>query len=277
MTVNPSLAIGFAERHPTAAARAIEQIARGDAARFLGGLPAARAAAVVAEMAVPSAAAAVQDMDTAHAAAILRAMAFQPAVRLLRSLDGARRDTLLAHFPSARARQVVHALQLPPGSVGAWTDATQPAFSPERRVQECIDILRSSRARAPEAVFVVDASRTVIGELHLIDLLRAPRDAHLDDIAWAAPATIPAAMPVANAALDERWPDRTVLAAVARSGELVGGFSHRDLLRALAAMAGERLRGPQSEPLWTGLIGAYIATVTGLTDSLFTDETGRGS
>ncbi len=269
MTVNPALAIDFAQRHPAAAARVIERLPAEDATRFFAGLSAARAAPILAEMPIALAASIIGGMNHEHAAAIARAMPFQTVLRILRLLSPAARAALLEALPAARAIQFGHALQLPPGSVGAWTDGSQPAFAAQRPVSECLDILRSSRARAPEAVYVVDDERKPVGELHLIDLIRAPRSAQIGDLNMTEPETIPATMPIANAALDARWQRRAVLAVTARSGELTGGFTHRDLARALASTAGGHHHPRSQEPVWTGLIGAYLIAVEGLSQTLF--------
>ncbi len=272
MNTNPSIAFNFADRHPAAAARVLERLPIEDITHFFNGLSANRTAPILAEMPVAIAAAALSSMTADHAAAIVRGVPFQSAVRLLRLLSTKKRAAIHAELPAIRARQLSHALQLPPSSVGAWTDGSQPAFGRNRRVQECLDILKSSRARAPQAIYVVDDKRKVLGELHLIDLIRAPHDADLTDLPWRDAATIPANMPVASAAMDERWGSRDVLAVTARSGELVGGFSHRDLVRAVASLTGASQTDGAREPVLAGLVGAYFSTMEGLAGTLFAPQ-----
>lgn len=271
MTINPSIAINYADRHPTGAARVLETLPIEDVTAFFDDVPATRAAPILAEMPVQVAAAAVAGFSRDHAAAIIRVIPFQNAVRILRLVAPAVRTEVMAELPASRARQISHALQLPPTSVGAWTDGSQPAFAKTRRVSECMDILKASRARAPQTIYVVDDARRVLGELHLMDLVRAPRDAHVADLQLGAAASIPATMPVASAALDDRWVKKDVLAVTARSGELIGGFSHRDMLRAMASLSGATHASTGGEPVLAGLVGAYLTTVEGLTGTLFAD------
>ncbi len=271
MSVNPAIAFQFANRHPTAAARVLERLPLDDITTFFNGLSATRAAPILAAMPVSVAAASLADMTTDHAAAILRAIPFQNAVRLLRLVAPAPRATLLSALPASRARQINHALQLAPNSVGAWTDGSQPAFARARKVAECLDILKTSRARAPQAIYVVDDHRHVLGELHLLDLVRAPRDTLVADLKLAPAATLPATLPVASAALDKRWATHDVLAVTARSGELIGGFSHRDLIRSMASLTGATPQSATSDPVLAGLVGAYLATLEGLTGTLLPD------
>jgi len=271
MSINPSIAINFADRHPAAAARVLERLPIEEITAFFDDVAATRAAPILAEMPMQVAAAAVAGLNRDHAAAIIRVIPFQNAVRTLRLVIPTIRAEILAELPAARARQISHALQLPPTSVGAWTDGSQPAFARTRRVSECLDILKTSRARAPQTIYVVDDDRRVLGELHLMDLVRAPKDTTITDLKLGTAASIPATMPVASAALDDRWAQKDVLAVTARSGELIGGFSHRDMLRAMASLSGATQSSTGGEPVLAGLVGAYLTTVEGLTGALFAD------
>jgi magnesium transporter len=191
---------------PSYIAHAIEEIPPADGADMLENLPPDQAAdvaefldpetaaAVLSEMDPALAASVVTDMEPPEAAMVLSEMDPDDRVDVLGHVTPALRETLLAEMDVAEAAEVRNLRQYPPDTAGGIMTTEVTALPDNLTVQQAVDELRRLNETLEQMfyVYVVDRQGRLVGVLSMRDLILAPPDRRIRDIARRNVVSVPA-------------------------------------------------------------------------------------
>ncbi len=177
MKTNDALIRIFAERHPEEAARALESLESGEAAKVFQRLPLSVMGAVAARLAPAAAASVLSHVDPAVMTSLFNAMPPQHTAMVLQHLEEARREAALTGMPETGARQLRDLLKYPPSAAGALMDPHVTAIPIDLNCQQAITAIRKAPRETLHYLYVTDRERKLVGVLNLRDLLlSAPKD-----------------------------------------------------------------------------------------------------
>lgn len=244
-----SLSLAFIRAHPSHAARVLESMPAPDTAALFARLPARLTADVLAAMLPTAAARALGPLDDERAMELLGALGVQPTVAVLRQVAEPRRTRLIAGLPAAAAFAARALLGHDEDTVGAWTDPDVVALTPETRVREALERVRSTQGFA-DTIFVVDGEQVLIGEITAAALLRAADSALLGAVGARPEAVLTVHAPLASALAHPGWRACSALPVVQQGARLVGV-----LTRSTLVLAHDRRSGASSDQLVDSLGG----------------------
>lgn len=254
--------------HPSQAARVLESMPAVDSAALFARLPARLTADVVAAMLPTTAARALGPLEDERAMELLGTLGVQPAVAVLRQVAEPRRTRLISGLPTAAAFAARALLGYDEDTVGAWTDPDVIALTAETPVRDALERVRSTHAFA-DAIFVVDSTQSLIGEMAAAALLRAAENALLGAIATRPEAVLTVHAPLAGALLHPGWRERSALPVVQQGVRLIGVLTRSTLLLAhdrRGAASSEApvdsLGGVLARSYWEAFSGLLQAAVT---------------
>jgi Mg/Co/Ni transporter MgtE len=227
------LSIGFMEREPRSAARALEEIEAIDAAAFLDRVPFRLAAPVVAAMGPWPAARCVEHMGRDAASALVMAMPHVDAVSVLRLVNGHVREDILRHATERFTRSFRHAVAYRKDTVGAWMDISVPSFDADATVKDTLRALRRA-GLLQSHLFVTGPDRQYSGVVAVSDLIRHDDSAFLSDVTDRSIRPLSNQSPLANCSTNPGWDTLNILPVVGRKQNLLGGLSRTDLRKGLA-------------------------------------------
>lgn len=246
----------FAESRPDDAARLIEQYPTPEAAAFLASLAPDLAAGTVSRMTSAAASACLSAMPHEAGAPIVAALAPLQASALLRRLAPEVRERLLADLDGDVRIPLHRLLSYPEDAVGALADPAVLALPDDLTVATALQQLRRHHHAAHHHVYVVDREHTLVGIVHLRDLLAGRGRNPLASLVQPVRATLLATTRLAGAAAHPAWHDTDALPVTDDAGRLIGMVRYRQL------RDHEAMPGPGSmvdtvvslgELLWVGL------------------------
>jgi magnesium transporter len=247
---------GFAAARPDDAARLVEQYPTPEAAAFLASLPSEVAAGVVSRMAPAAGAVSLAAMATERGSAVLAALAPLPAAALLRRLPADTQERMMTEVGDDARTALRRLVAAPDDTVGSLADPTALALPDDVTVATALQQLRRHHRVAHHHVYVVDRDRTLVGVVHVRDLLAGKSRQPLASLVRPARATLLATSRLAGAAAHPAWRDVDALPVTDTAGRLVGMVRYRQL-RDYEAMPGPGRAVDTvvsfGELLWVGL------------------------
>jgi CBS domain-containing protein len=127
----------------------------------------------------------IEDRSDAEIAEVLARMESDDAADLVNELPEERRDEVVRLLPLVQRRRVRALLGYDPATAGGLMSPEFLCVFSQATQQEVLDRVRGSRT-SPEAlawIYVMNASKRLIGAIALVDLLRADVDATVGEIA----------------------------------------------------------------------------------------------
>jgi magnesium transporter len=187
-------------------AHAIEEIPPADGAEMLAELRAEQGASVAEFLDPETAADVLSEMDPARAAEVISHMGRPEAAMLLGKMDSDDRvdvlghmatevrEQLLAEMDSADVADVRHLRQYPPDTAGGIMTSEVTALQQNLTVQQAIEELRRINETLEQMfyVYVVDRQKRLVGVLSMRDLILAPPERRIRDIARRNVVSVPA-------------------------------------------------------------------------------------
>jgi Mg/Co/Ni transporter MgtE len=225
-----SLTLAYLEQAPASAAKALQEMGIGEAAAFLGTVPARVAAPVVNAMIPAMSARCLERLEAPRSAAILRTLAHHDATTLLRLVRVEKRNTVLAELPTLMAKRLHRSLQHSVNSVGAWTDPDIPLLSPDHTVDDALRYLRDTRTASH--IFLESASNgRFLGAISVHELLSSERVTPLGQLPIHEVTPLSSSAALASVGFHPAWDDYLVLPVVGRRYNVLGGLSRTALRR----------------------------------------------
>lgn len=230
MAIGEALARQFFERHPEAAAAALEGLRPEEVAAALQALEAADAVALVRRMPRPAAARVLERLAAARAAAILERLPLRDALDIFARLADAPRAACLAGLPPRRAAALSHGLGRLADTLAEIMEVDVFSLGEEATVGQALAALAQAHEDPGCHVHVTDAAGRLLGVLPLRDLCRAHAGSRLGSLPLRPIARLPADARIGGVAEHDAWLQCTRLPVVDGSGRLVGEV-HRARLR----------------------------------------------
>ncbi len=176
------------ELHPKHLADVAEMLPREKLGEFLRVLGSSRAADVVEYLDDEVRIALLEDMSTEQAVALVSEMTPDDRADVLEELEEETADEILHDLPDAAREETERLLQYDQDSAGGlmtteFVSVPQGLSVPEALVQ-VRTAARSGRKEAMHAIYVVDDRGVLTGVMSLRELIAAPDDARVGDIAW---------------------------------------------------------------------------------------------
>ncbi len=237
-----SLVRSFAESHPESAARALERLDAGEAARVLGALPAAAAVGVIERLAPHAAGAILAGFGAEQVRGLLESMPPRQAASVLRHLEEAKRGEALSGMPDQAARRLQELLRYPPETAGGMMEPQVVSIPIDLTVQEAISLLRKAPRQSLHYLYVTDREGRLAGVLGMRDLLlAAPRDP-VEPLVRREVRSVRAGMDREEVGAVMRELRYLALPVVDEEGRLLGVVRHEEVLTAVQEEAFEDLQ-----------------------------------
>lgn len=263
MAGTEDLSFAYLELHPTDAARVLERIAPQHVAALLADAPVRLVSPVLRAMLPLQAARCLKTLSDDAVSGLLRAMGPQAGVAVLHYIPELRRNVLLAQLPTAVAIAFKLLLGYPEDTVGAWMNPRVLSLTADTKVEVAIRRLREAEEETDASLFVIGQNQSLLGQVDLGGLLRAPADAPLSKLMRPLKFTLPARTAIRAVEEHAGWDDNQVLPVVEREDRFVGALDRGILARALL-----RNRRSQSgggyEDMVANVAGGYWLGVSSL-------------
>lgn len=244
-----TLALDFLDEHPDAALRILEQHDARQVAEFLDTVPESYAVLVLGRTLPAYAAHLCHAYGPEMSARLLLQQDVGRMVAVLRHVDHALADAILNECPTAR-RQACHVLlHYPVRSVGAWIVPDVAVVASDFTVAETLKFLKDASAAAcTPYVFAVSRDGKPEGRISHLALLQAHPDQRVEWVMEKNVDSIPAQMPVTQAAKLPGWRNDDVMPVTGAQLQFIGALRHADLRRALH----QHVAGAQQQPATGG-------------------------
>ena len=169
------------------------------------------------------------DQEVAH---LLERMEPDDAVDLLGDLPEERREEVVRLLPPVQRRRVRALAGYDPATAGGLMSPEFVCLYAQASKQEALERLERSRAPADTLawVYVMNLDRRLKGAIALADLLRAPADATMGDVATFLPPRVPAEAGLEEVARLMTDYDLTVVPVVDERDQIMGVVSVDDVL-----------------------------------------------
>ncbi|MDA4848104.1 magnesium transporter [Hoeflea poritis] len=184
------------------------------------------------------------------------------AARLLRKLPARRRGAISARIAGGRRAEIARLADYSEEVAGGLMNSRYADLQPRTRCSDAVrQLVAEDAAETIYVAFVVDADHRLIGRVGLRELLRAPKDARVEDIMIRDVHAIGVDLPVEDAARQVAQSGRTVLPVVDAQERLIGTISYDDAYKQLeeeasedmerfAAVTGETQPDYLNVPIW---------------------------
>jgi magnesium transporter len=178
-----ALTLDFVRRHPTEAARLLEDLQLQDTVVFLEALPAPEAAVLLERGDPEQAVILMQAMGPASAARAASRLDLQLLAGLLARMDARAREAQLAALADSTAAELRDLMAYPEGSAGALMDPRAVVFREDETADEVLAKLRKPGRVVDEDVQVVKADGRLLGRLAIQSLISAEPEAPVGSLA----------------------------------------------------------------------------------------------
>lgn len=175
---------------------------------------------------------AIRERSDAEVGELLATMEPDDAVDLLLSLEQERRESVLALVPEPQQSTIKRLLAYNPDSAGGLMTTDVVAFPAQMTVGEACSALRA-REEVPKnvwAVFLVDGEHRLVGQLSLLELLRAEASVPLADVADDDPRSVRPDADLPEVAVLMADLNLAAVAVVDRDETLLGAVTVDDVL-----------------------------------------------
>lgn len=258
------LTLAFLSAQPSAAAAVLEDMPAEDAGALFAHVPARIGGVVMGHMAPVAVARCMDYLEPSHAAGLIRELPFLDAVSVMRHLAEEKRDALSQDLPAGLARDFRIALTYPPGTVGAVMDQTAVAVTPDRTVDDMLNLVRRRRRKHLDYLFVIDDKRRFLGMVRAGDLVRADGRTKMESLMDKVPQTISSRATLASVFGHRLWDTYLVLPVAGRRGSFVGALTRQAMRAGLADLHHARGAVLKEDSMAGNLVTAYLVTCAGL-------------
>ncbi len=264
-----SLALGFMDAQPKAAAEIIELQTIQHAADFIASIPAEKAARVITEMLPQYAAPLCLQLPTDAALAILMKIQAKHLVHIFRLFPATQRDHFLKALPTKTQVACTLILNYPEAMVGAWITPQMLTIPHQSTVAQALHrVEKSDLPIIGDNIFIVDRNRQLKSRVPLIDLIRAPKAIPVTAVFQGQLFSINGRMSVTEAAASPFWEHVNEIPVLNRRQEFIGILRHPDLQQAIKALREPSQPRQESPDLLTGISQGYGQTLLALLQSM---------
>lgn len=190
------IAIETEELHPKDLADVAEMLPREKLAEFLRVLAPARAADVLEYLDDELRIGLLEEMSPEQAAELVSEMTPDDRADVLEELEEETADEILQDLPEAAREETERLLQYDPDSAGGLMTTEFVSVAEHLSVQEALAQVRaaarSGRKEAMHAIYAVNERGVLTGVMSLRELVAAPDDARVSDVAWEEIVKLPA-------------------------------------------------------------------------------------
>lgn len=184
------------------------------------------------------------------------------AARLLRKLPARRRGAINARIAGGRRAEIARLADYSEDVAGGLMNSRYADLQPRTRCSDAVrQLVAEDAAETIYVAFVVDTGHRLIGRVGLRELLRAPKEACVEDIMIRDVDAIGVDLPAEDAARQVARSGRAVLPVVDASERLIGIISYDDAYKQLeeeasedmerfAAVTGETQPDYLNVPIW---------------------------
>lgn len=225
------------ELHPKDLADVAEMLPREKLGEFLRVLGPARAADVVEYLDDEIRIDLLEEMSPAQAAALVSEMTPDERADVLEELEEETADEILHDLPDEARQETERLLQYEPDTAGGLMTTEFVSVMQDMSVQDALGQVRmaarSGRKEAMHAIYVVDERGTLVGVLSLRELVAAPDDARVADIAWTEVVKVPATADRADVARFTSEYDLVAVPVVDGFDRIIGVITVDDVIDAM--------------------------------------------
>ena len=225
------------ELHPKDLADVAEMLPREKLGEFLRVLGPARAADVVEYLDDEIRIDLLEEMSPAQAAALVSEMTPDERADVLEDLEEATADEILHDLSDEARQETERLLQYEPDTAGGLMTTEFVSVMQDLSVQDALGQVRvaarSGRKEAMHAIYVVDERGTLVGVLSLRELVAAPDDARVADIAWTEVVKVPATADRADVARFTSEYDLVAVPVVDGFDRIIGVITVDDVIDAM--------------------------------------------
>ncbi|MBL8958673.1 MAG: magnesium transporter [Gemmatimonadetes bacterium] len=225
------------ELHPKDLADVAEMLPREKLGEFLRVLGPARAADVVEYLDDEIRIDLLEEMSPAQAAALVSEMTPDERADVLEELEEETADEILHDLPDEARQETERLLQYEPDTAGGLMTTEFVSVMQDMSVQDALGQVRmaarSGRKEAMHAIYVVDERNALVGVLSLRELVAAPDDARVADIAWTEVVKVPATADRADVARFTSEYDLVAVPVVDGFDRIIGVITVDDVIDAM--------------------------------------------
>ncbi|MBK8250644.1 MAG: magnesium transporter [Gemmatimonadetes bacterium] len=225
------------ELHPKDLADVAEMLPREKLGEFLRVLGPARAAHVVEYLDDEIRIDLLEEMSPAQAAALVSEMTPDERADVLEELEEETADEILHDLSDEARQETERLLQYEPDSAGGLMTTEFVAVMQDLSIQDALAVVRaaarSGRKEAMHAIYVVDERGALAGVLSLRELVAAPDDARVADIAWTEVVKVPATADRADVARFTSEYDLVAVPVVDGFDRIIGVITVDDVIDAI--------------------------------------------
>jgi magnesium transporter len=240
----------YFQLHPDDAAGQLEALPLEETTRILLRVPPNTAAAVFERLSPQTAGQVLEQIDDEVARMFLEIVDPSRTAPLLLRLGEEARDRRLANLSPRTAAELKTLMTYPPDSAGQLMDPRISSFRPDSTVEHVMERLRSLGRRRVHDILLVDGDGLLIGSIPLQDLVSAPREKRLEELARISTVNV-LALSTREEVVEILESHRlTTLPVVDIEGRLLGAIRHDALVRAVeqeASMDIQRMVGVSEE------------------------------
>jgi magnesium transporter len=177
------LAATFMLRHPAEAAALLDSLTPEDAGRMLSRLDAGPSSEILGRLSPDLAARTLERLAPEEARRMMAAMDFVRLAVVLAQMDEEARGRLLAMLSADQRRHVTDAADYPRGSAGQLMDPRFVSFREDTTAADALERVRTGAHPSSSTLLVVDVNGRLTGTASLQELLAAPEERVLRDLA----------------------------------------------------------------------------------------------
>ena len=276
-----SVAVETEEMHPADLADVAEAMPRDRVAELLAALPADRAADVLEYLDDELRTELLETMTARQAAKIVTEMTPDDRADALEELEEEVAEEILSKIPAPEREETERLLAYPPETAGGLMTTEFVSVAGEMRVGDALTrvraIARAGRREAMHTIYTTDANGRIAGVLSLRELLAAPDDARIRDLAWTEVVSVPARADREEVARVTSNYDLVAVPVVDADGRILGVVTVDDVIDAIQEEQTEdvqKLGGMEAldEPYMTISFATMIRKRAGWLCALFIGE-----
>ncbi len=265
--MSKAVTLGFIDRRPQAASRAVASMAAEDAAVLLDSIPTRYGVLLLAHMSAWSVATILERTSRASAAAALAETDYQFSVSVMRLLPEGVRTNLLELLPKRLRGDFSTALSFPEDTVGAKMTTAFVALPATATVDDAITELRQIKRTKGGIVFVTDETREYCGAVSASELLQRSSLSQLEEVMDKNLAALSARARLSSVVSLSAWDDYSQLPVVNRQNLLIGALT-RKTARAILRKRDERPSPAEPESILGSISDAFFGSMIGLAQML---------
>ena len=257
------LSLAFLERKPAAAASLLQQFPPQQAVDFLQAIPLPVLIPVMGKMPSWPGSRILSLLPSQLSADILCALLSAEAESMLALMTTTERNEIIGLMPDKQAKSFSRRLIYPDSTVGAWMDSSNPYFTIDCTVADCLDQVKRHHARLGGVIVVVDERRHLVGLVDLEKLLASESDKPLGDLLNENLEALAVRATLWEVAQHPGWANYLSLPVIDRNTIILGTLRYAALLAGMAKPTAEPVETVKFS-LITHLARAFFISLGGM-------------